>query len=278
MALTYKEADDFIASFLAMRDGATDKLASISMDVYPVLNEGEINKYIRRTAEVRTNGMVCITSACENIEAAMRYLDQFYSEEGIIAKNFGVEGLTYEMVDGEPVYTDLIMNNPDGLNISDALNRYTQASTPHVGVIDALNIIIDHARPSNPQDVKTGLKRMFSPRSVGKVDRNVVKALFKVIIDDTEYEIVARSGYLEFVEDEIKRVSEAQRYYQKMTSALSESKREYFKAEVKCFLKPHEEPEKIPEMLQEFKNTLKAREEHILKLHNEVKQIKRLTV
>lgn len=104
---------------------------------YPVLNEGEVNQYIRRTAEVRTNGMVCITSACENIEAAMRYLDQFYSEEGIIAKNFGVEGLTYEMVNGEPVYTDLIMNNPDGLNISDALNRYTQASTPHVGVIDA---------------------------------------------------------------------------------------------------------------------------------------------
>ncbi len=148
----------------------------------------------------------------------------------------------------------------------------------HVGVIDALNIIIDHARPSNPQDVKTGLKRMFSTRSVGKVDRNVVKALFKVIIDDTEYEIVARSGYLEFVEDEIKRVTEAQRYYQKMQSALSENKREYFKAEVKCFLKPHEEPEKIPEMLQEFKNTLKAREDHILKLHNEVKQIKRLTI
>lgn len=45
MALTYKEADDFIASFLAMRDGATDKLASISMDVYPVLNEdGELIK------------------------------------------------------------------------------------------------------------------------------------------------------------------------------------------------------------------------------------------
>ena len=147
----------------------------------------------------------------------------------------------------------------------------------HVGVIDALNIIIDHARPSVPPDAKTGLKRMFT-HNVGKVDKNVVKALFKVIIDDTEYEIVARSSYVEFVEDEIKRISEAQRYYMKMQSALTESKREYYKAEVKCFLKPHEEPVRIPEMLEEFKNTYKARQDHILKLYHEVKQIKKLTI
>ena len=39
MALTYKEADEFIAAFLAMRDGADDALASVSVDVYPELNE-----------------------------------------------------------------------------------------------------------------------------------------------------------------------------------------------------------------------------------------------
>jgi hypothetical protein len=45
MALTYKEADEFIAAFLAMRDGATDALASIAVDVYPELNEdGELLK------------------------------------------------------------------------------------------------------------------------------------------------------------------------------------------------------------------------------------------
>lgn len=147
----------------------------------------------------------------------------------------------------------------------------------HVGVIDALNIIIDHARPSVPQDVKTGLKRMFT-HNVGKVDKNVVKALFKVIIDDTEYEIVARSSYVDFVEDEIKRITEAQRYYMKMQSALTKNKREYYEAEIRCFLKPHEEPERIPEMLEEFKNTYKARQEHILKLYHEVKQIRKLTI
>lgn len=45
MALTYKEADEFIKSFVAMRDGATDALASIAIAAYPELGEdGELIK------------------------------------------------------------------------------------------------------------------------------------------------------------------------------------------------------------------------------------------
>lgn len=147
----------------------------------------------------------------------------------------------------------------------------------HVGVVDALNILIDHAQPSVPPDFKSGVRRMFT-HNVGKVDKNVVKALFKVIIDDTEYEIVARTDYVDFVRDEIKRITEAQRYYFKMQSALTQNKRDYYKEEIKCYLKPHEEPEKIPEILKEFETTYKARQDHIMKLYHEVKQIKKLTV
>ena len=35
--------------------------------------------------------------------------------------NFGVEGKSYNMVDGKPVYTDEILHNPDGLSINEAL-------------------------------------------------------------------------------------------------------------------------------------------------------------
>lgn len=56
MALTYKEADEFIASFLAMRDGVDDKLASVAMDVYPVLNEdGEL---IKAGSRIKWNGIL----------------------------------------------------------------------------------------------------------------------------------------------------------------------------------------------------------------------------
>ena len=39
MALTYKEANDFIAAFLALRDGSSDAIASIAVAVFPKLNE-----------------------------------------------------------------------------------------------------------------------------------------------------------------------------------------------------------------------------------------------
>ncbi len=103
---------------------------------FPVAKEGDSAKYINRSFEVRANNQAAITTACENIEAAMRYLDYFYSEEGVIAKNFGVEGVSYEMVNGAPVYTDEILKNPDGLSIAHALGKYTRASSPSVGIID----------------------------------------------------------------------------------------------------------------------------------------------
>lgn len=147
----------------------------------------------------------------------------------------------------------------------------------HVGVVDALNIMIDNARPAVPTNVKQGF-RFFAMPGVGKIDKKILKALFKVIIDDTEYEIVARTDYVDYIKSEIQRVSDAQKYYYKMQAALTESKREYYKAEIKCYLRPHEEPEKIPEMLHEFETTYKARREHIAKLNYEVRQIKRLSI
>ena len=63
-----------------------------------------------------------------------------------------------------------------------------------------------------------------------------------------------------------------------MRSALTEYKREYYKLEVKCYLKVHEDPEKIPQMLAEFEETYKVRKAHIARLYDEVKQIKRLTI
>ncbi len=103
---------------------------------YPVGKEGETSHFINRSWEVRAAGMAAITTACKDVEAAMRYLDYFYSEEGALAKNFGVEGVSYNMVNGSPVYTDTILKNPEGLSITAMLGKYTRASNPSVGLID----------------------------------------------------------------------------------------------------------------------------------------------
>lgn len=55
----------------------------------------------------------CVYSECKYIEEAIMFLNYGYTEDGFYVYNYGVEGMTYNMVDGEPVYTDLVLNNPD---------------------------------------------------------------------------------------------------------------------------------------------------------------------
>lgn len=57
-----------------------------------------------------------ISSASKSPEAAIRFMDWFYSEEGKRAINFGIEGDSYTMVDGKPVFTDEVLKS-GGVNV-----------------------------------------------------------------------------------------------------------------------------------------------------------------
>ena len=147
----------------------------------------------------------------------------------------------------------------------------------HIGIIDALNIMISNAKPAKVNNMSDAM-RNFKTANVGKIDKKILRCLFKVIIEDTEYEIVARTDYVNYLQKEIKRVKDAKKYYDKMVKTKSEYKREYLKEEIKCFLRPNENPEKLPQMISEFETAYKARQQHITKLYNEIKQIKKLKV
>ena len=60
----------------------------------------------------------------EDVAVIERLVDWMYSEEGTRVMNWGEEGVTYEMKDGEPVYTDLVTHNPDGLDYAHAAYLY----------------------------------------------------------------------------------------------------------------------------------------------------------
>jgi putative aldouronate transport system substrate-binding protein len=70
-------------------------------------------------------GCVAITAACKYPEEALKWLDYGYSYEGNILLNFGIEGKSYVMEDGIPKYTDLILNNPEGLTKSVAHGKWS---------------------------------------------------------------------------------------------------------------------------------------------------------
>ena len=65
-----------------------------------------------------------ISADSENIEAAVLWNNYWFTEEGSMLCNWGIEGETYEMVDGKPQFTDLLLNNPDGLSLSQTTYVY----------------------------------------------------------------------------------------------------------------------------------------------------------
>lgn len=195
---------------------------------------------------------------------------------GTLYHHEGLDGSGYPngLVGKEIPYEAQIIRVADEFEAITAIRQYKT----HVGIIETLNILIEHAKPTMKNE-KTGKIKFLSPETmVGKIDKKILKALFKVVIDDTEYEISARSDYLEFLKSEIKRLKEASKYYEKMQAASHPEKQEYFRQGAKYLLHSNEEVDKIPIMLEELKNAYEIRSAHIDKLYKEVKKIKNLRV
>lgn len=67
---------------------------------------------------------IAVSSKTKNIEQAVRFLDYGYSKAGMDLYNFGTKDVSYKMVNGKPVYTDLILKNPDKLSQAQAMSLY----------------------------------------------------------------------------------------------------------------------------------------------------------
>lgn len=89
----------------------------------PVMNEGDEGHI--RLRDSYTSGNTAISADSENWEAALRWLDYLYTEEGALLANYGVEGDTFEFDEnGEPVFTDKILNNENGWTMTQTVASY----------------------------------------------------------------------------------------------------------------------------------------------------------
>ncbi len=87
---------------------------------YARLNANDEVKFAQNENVIQT-AVAAITTACKDVETAMRFCDYGYSPEGFLYWNYGEEGLSYNMVNGKPVFADIIMKAPD---INNAVTMY----------------------------------------------------------------------------------------------------------------------------------------------------------
>ena len=94
-------------------NGSEARMAAMKMPKGPTGRSGILAK----SAAMANSGIV-INSKVKNPEAAIRFVDWIYSEEGRYTTAYGIEGETYEIdpADGRPYYTAQMKTtaNPDG--------------------------------------------------------------------------------------------------------------------------------------------------------------------
>ncbi len=80
-----------------------------------------------------------ISATAEDIETLIQCLDYFYSPEGSLLANYGVEGVSFEYVEGVPTFTDLILANDQGMTVDNAIYIYTLQYGAFMEDYDRLN-------------------------------------------------------------------------------------------------------------------------------------------
>lgn len=101
----------------------------------PTSDDGEVDHFgdYRSYAGMNT---VSLSTTCIEPELAMQFLNYFYTDEGQMLVNYGIEGEAYELdAEGNPQYTDLILNNQEGIPmVQFCLVKYTVTDMPSIAV------------------------------------------------------------------------------------------------------------------------------------------------
>ena len=156
----------------------------------------------------------------------------------------------------------------------DALVTKRQYKT-HVNISETLKDLI---KDSNPDPKFVALDHLSEIAKIGKIDKKILRTFFKVIIDDIEYEISAVIGYVNYLEEQIKRLELINNYKTKMEKSNKEKTKSYYLEGIKLLLNPDETLDNYQNVLQEYKDALVMRKDRIQKLHEEIKIIKKLKI
>lgn len=192
-------------------------------------------------------------------------------EAGPLYHHEALDGTGYPqgLIGNDIVYEGQIIRVADEF---DAISSVRQYKT-HIGTLDTLKILIENTRPTK----NSKRKGVFSKR-VGKNDREIVRALIKVIIEDVEMEIYRREEYIEYMQKERNRYRLAMKYFDRYETEKDEETKKYLAEYIEQYLVKNEEPNKVHEYLKDIEYTLEKRKQLLKDLKNEYRSIRRLRV
>lgn len=149
--------------------------------------------------------------------------------------------------------------------------------TTHINISETLKELIKDAKPT--EYIKTvALDALKENYKVGKINAKALKALFKVVIDDTLYEISCVMEYIDFLNEQIERLEKIEKYDIKSQKAKKDKDKAYYQEGMKMLFKQGEDFGNYQKVLSEYREAVIIRQDVKEKLYNEIKIIKKLKI
>ena len=148
----------------------------------------------------------------------------------------------------------------------------------HIGISDTLKILIENSHPQKQPQKSDALQKLSENAKLGKNNANIVRVLFKVVIDDIEYEIYCTQSYIDDLKNNIKRFEEILKYKDKMDKAKKEKDKNYYREGIQMLFKENENFDNYLSLYDEYKKAYETRKAMIDNLYHEIKIIKKLKV
>lgn len=136
--------------------------------------------------------------------------------------------------------------------------------------------MLEDTKPFEETTKFKALNVLVKDSKVGKINSKILRALFKVVIDDTLYEITGLSEYLKALKIKLKRLDTIASYNNKMLSAKTNKQIEYYKEGMLLLLHKNETLDNIMDVHKDYKEAYSDVELKIKRLYEEIRIIKNL--
>lgn len=127
IGVTYYNAASYTTLMSQVEAGSSFKLTPVEPPVNVETGEpGHLGRLVDYVSPKGYSLSTALEPGSEKFEAVCSMLDYLYTNEGSELMNYGMEDVTFTYdADGNHVWTDLMVNNPDGLAYSWCISRYT---------------------------------------------------------------------------------------------------------------------------------------------------------
>ncbi len=158
----------------------------------------------------------------------------------------------------------------------DAIVTKRQYKT-HVNISETLRLLIKDTKPEEHTKA-VALDQLSKNSQIGKINPKILKTFFKVVIDDTKYEIDCIKEYVSHLLQEQERLKLIESFHNKMLSSKSEKKRNYYLSGMKELFSKGETTENYKNVLSDYTKAIENKKLVINQLYDEIKIIKKLKI